>query len=653
MRRVATFALVGGLAGALAGAVAGSVPPLLAAPAAAAVPAALSVSGMQPAPGVVRFLLTARGLPVNTALDPAGVSASTGGTPLAVAAQHVSSSAAANLPPRALVVVLDVSGSVAGARLAGARVAARELAADLPGDVRLGLIAVSGAPRVLLAPTADRAAFVSALDKLTARGDTALYDGVRLGLSTMQGAGFGPGSDRRELVLSDGGDNASTTPRSALLAELTAAKLPVDVVAFQADALGTANMTAMAGAAGGHVLTANASSLTAAFRTAAGSFSEVLAVQARVPDRFAGRHGQLTVSVRLATGTLTAVVPVTFGPPVAGPPPMPVAAVGSWLSTPVMWGIVGVVFASLLVLVMVLAWPRRDARGRVEQIGRFGPARFSPTPVPPAGNGGTALTRTLLDASASFVRSRNLEQRIGLGLEQAGMRVRPHEWLIIQAGAVFAGALLGLAVLGLAGLPLGGLAGWLVTRLYRGVRTDQRTRRFADQLPDALQLVTGSLRSGFSLGQSLDSVVREAPAPISDEFGRALAEHRLGSDLADALARVADRTRNEDLMWVVMAVRIQREVGGNLAEVLSTAVDTMRERGRLRRHVRALSAEGRLSAWILVGLPLLLAAFMFTFRYAYMRPLITNPIGILMLVIGAVLMVVGIFWMTRVVRVEA
>jgi tight adherence protein B len=189
--------------------------------------------------------------------------------------------------------------------------------------------------------------------------------------------------------------------------------------------------------------------------------------------------------------------------------------------------------------------------------------------------------------------------------------------------------------------------------LYRTIRTDRRTTLFNDQLPDALQLVIGSLKAGFSLPQALDSLVREAPEPVAAEIGRATSEHRLGADVSDALERVAVRARSEDLAWAVMAVRIQREVGGNLAEVLQTTVDTMRERARLRRHVRALSAEGRISAWILIGLPIALGGFMFLFRADYLAPLFTERLGQVLVLGGSLLFVVGIFWMTRVIRVEA
>jgi Flp pilus assembly protein TadB len=188
--------------------------------------------------------------------------------------------------------------------------------------------------------------------------------------------------------------------------------------------------------------------------------------------------------------------------------------------------------------------------------------------------------------------------------------------------------------------------------MHQRRRADRRTRAFATLLPDALQLRIGSLRTGFSLSQAIDAMARELPDPISTEFGRALAETRLGVDLEDALERLADRMKSTDLAWAVVAVRVQREVGGNLAEVLETTMDTMRERDALRRHVRALSAEGRLSAWVLIALPIGVGAFMFLFRAEYLRPLYTEPLGILMLSGAVILVAVGAFWLSRVVKVE-
>ena len=310
------------------------------------------------------------------------------------------------------------------------------------------------------------------------------------------------------------------------------------------------------------------------------------------------------------------------------------------------------VFAAIVLLVAALIWPRSRRHERIKQIAQFGPARTVPTQTPTEDKQGNVVSRTALKAAAELVRVRGNEAGIALKLERAGMGLRPHEWVLIRGLSVIGGALLGLFLVSVVGAVLGAALGFLITMLYQSIRTSRRAEAFADQLPEGLQLVVGSLRSGFSLPQALDSLVRESPAPLSQEFGRALTEYRLGGDLADALERVANRSGNRDLMWALMAVRIQREVGGNLAEVLQTAVETMRERARLHRHVRSLSAEGRLSAYVLIALPIVLALFTYFTRPDYLQPLFTDPVGIMMLLVGAVLLVAGIVWITRIVKVE-
>jgi tight adherence protein B len=311
------------------------------------------------------------------------------------------------------------------------------------------------------------------------------------------------------------------------------------------------------------------------------------------------------------------------------------------------------VFLALVAIVIVVAWPRQLPARRIKQIAHFGPRRSRGATRLESGSPATAIARTALAATATVVRSRGMEARIALRLERAGMTLQPHEWVLLRALVTIAGGIVLFVVLGLPGALLGLALGFLATMLYQTIRVDRRESRFSDQLPDALQLVIGSLKSGFALPQALDALVSESPEPIRSEFGRAMAEHRLGADLADALERMAQRTGSHDLVWAVMCIRIQREVGGNLAEVLQTTVDTMRERSRLRRHVRSLSAEGRLSAWVLIALPLFLGLFMFVFRRSYMVPLVTDPTGVTLLVAGSLLFVLGVIWLVRVVKVEA
>jgi tight adherence protein B len=194
--------------------------------------------------------------------------------------------------------------------------------------------------------------------------------------------------------------------------------------------------------------------------------------------------------------------------------------------------------------------------------------------------------------------------------------------------------------------------GLVLPFLYLSIKESRRKSEFAKQLPDTLQLLSGSLAAGYSLPQAVDTVVRESSGPMAAELNRALVETRLGVPMEDALDTVARRMDSIDFAWVVMAIRIQRDVGGNLAEVLSTVAATMRERERLRRQVDVLSAEGRLSAIILGALPLLFVLYLVLVRPAYIGLLITSPLGIMMIVVGVSLLVGGAFWLRKVVTVE-
>jgi tight adherence protein B len=232
--------------------------------------------------------------------------------------------------------------------------------------------------------------------------------------------------------------------------------------------------------------------------------------------------------------------------------------------------------------------------------------------------------------------------------------MRPHEWLLLRLSVLFASVLV-LSVLGSPwyfGALLGVVVGWGSTAVYHRLRAARRVNAFAEQLPDALQLIIGSLRSGFSLTQSVDAMTKELGDPLSTEFGRALGETRLGVDIEDALNRVAVRMNSRDLGFTVVAIRVQREIGGNLAEVLATTVATMRERAMLHRQVRALSAEGRISAYVLIALPITVLLYMIAVRGSYLTPLFSSPIGLILAVFGVFELALGTFWMLKVVKVE-
>ena len=247
--------------------------------------------------------------------------------------------------------------------------------------------------------------------------------------------------------------------------------------------------------------------------------------------------------------------------------------------------------------------------------------------------GNSQVARSAVELAGRVVQRRDFETELGRRLESAGVPLRAAEWMLIHIGVALALAFLLLLVSGGAILPTvsASLLGLAAPWLYLSFKESRRTSAFLGQLPDTLQLVAGSLSAGYAMAQAIDTVVREGQQPITGEFNRALIEARLGVPIEDALDGVATRMKSKDFAWVVMAIRIQREVGGNLAELLTTVAGTLRERERLRRQVRVLSAEGRLSAWILGLLPPGFSLYLLLVRPEYLRPLVTDPLGWLML----------------------
>ncbi|MEU0882988.1 VWA domain-containing protein [Lentzea sp. NPDC005914] len=511
-------------------------------------------------------------------------------------------------PSRGVVVLLDTSGSMAPDRIVVARQAIATYVGSLPADVQVGLVAFSSQASLVLAPTADRGALTGALDRLQAKGDTSLFDAVPVGLSALQGF-----SERRMVIVSDGEDTVSRSTVDAAVSAVASAGVPTDVIGFQ---YSDEALRRIASAAGGRLLTASdAAALAAAFAALA------------VPSSVAPAPAPVSVA---------APAPVVVAPPVVTPGQ-------NWLAGVLIAGTFLVVF---LIVFMVLT-PRRSVAGRRLEHHLDQYTKQEPVVQEESQAAQTAVVWT------ARVMSADGTARTADRLDLAGMKASAAEWTLLRVcGSAVLAAVLSLVTTWWIGIPLGALCGWLLTALYVRMRISKRRAAFADQLPDVLQLVASSLRSGFSLAQSIDAVVRDDTQPTAGEFSRALAATRIGAELEDALERVAFRMNSADLAWVVMAVRIQRQVGGNLAEVLMNTVATMRERAQTRRHVRALSAEGRLSAYVLVGLPVALALFLFLFRPEYMRPLYTTLMGLVMLGGAFVLLVLGSLWMRKLVRVE-
>ena len=237
-------------------------------------------------------------------------------------------------------------------------------------------------------------------------------------------------------------------------------------------------------------------------------------------------------------------------------------------------------------------------------------------------------------------------------LEEAHIPMRPGEFVIVSLAAGLAlGAVLtgvtGAWIFGVIGLALGPVGG--VAFLKRKITA--RRNAFAEQLPDALSLIASSLSAGHTFLRAIQMMCEESEPPMSEEFARVVAETRLGDPVVDALARMAQRLQLRDLDWVVQAIRIQQTVGGKLADLLHTLADFIRAREEVRREVRVLTAEGRMSAWVLGGLPLFLLLAIQVMDPEYMKPMFQGW-GIAVLAATAASVAIGTSIIFRMIKIE-
>lgn len=262
------------------------------------------------------------------------------------------------------------------------------------------------------------------------------------------------------------------------------------------------------------------------------------------------------------------------------------------------------------------------------------------------------LLRRAIDAVAEAAARRGLLAIVESKIDQADLPIRPAEALFMYLVCGVLGGILGLLLgniyWGLACLVAVGVIPWIVV----AVIAFRRTHAFVAQLPDMLQLLGTTLRSGFSVLQGLDTVAVQLPEPMGKEMRHVVAEARLGRPLASALDEVARRVHSEDFEWVVSAIGIQREVGGNLAELLDIVADTMNARARLRQEAHTLTAEGRMGAIVLSILPVAIGLFIYTVNPGYLTPLFHSTSGKIMFFGCIVLAVAGMEWMRRVVKIE-
>lgn len=555
--------------------------------------------------------------------------------------------------PIGIVLAIDTSEAMKqGDAVTKAKAAAVAMVEAKQPNQKFAVVAFNGIARPVVNFTDDAKLLTDGINGLQASNDSAMWSGLSMAAGLF--ADDAASDLQPNVVLVSGapdtvsGKGAFDGARSGLRGEHAAVfvvgvqqQTPIDGTSLAQLALDTG---------GRYIETQTPDSLTQILS----GFGNALSNQAIVEYTSLGGK---SLEIEVGVGVLTTKAYVSPGTVAEGSQVSPTVVDGS-KSPPFFRGTVGLVVIGIL----SLAGVGLILYGVIEIVGternQLSRALRPYSDEPEEGRdfskiADSEIIKKAVASTARLADERGLLQVVERKLEQADLPLRPAEALFFTAVAAVVAMVVGLAVGKLIGMAVAGLVFAYLPIFTVNTLARRRRRKFTAQLPDTLQLLGGSLRAGYSLVQGLDAVSKQADAPMGQELQRAMGEARLGRPVDEALQEISDRMGSDDFEWTVMAIKIQREVGGNLAELLDTVAETMVARERLRREVRALTAEGRLSAYVLCALPFGVGTVISVLNPSYMTPMWHNFLGQVAVAVAMVMVIVGYVVMTKLIEIEA
>lgn len=552
-----------------------------------------------------------------------------------------------------VVVVLDTSRATGNRRIQEMKAAANKFSPGNPGINRAGLVTTGAGPLVAVDLTDSKEAWSTDSKPvgMAPKDGSALAAGLTLATAQLATSDV----PRDIVVLQAGGVTLSADDDAAIRRDLRTTESRLFVINVDGDTAATSPLSSVVNDLGGRFIATSESGIGASADSVADNIAHQFTFAVPLKDvtsrrnltlRFGGVDTTISVQPGGLLNTPQELAPMTTAPP-------------TWTDRLVGPATKWVVVALALLGAGGLAWAALSIVVRESNTVRDRLAAYSlDHEAAPAEEkeelniGNSELLRRAVATSSDFADQRGMTERIELALERADVKLHAGEVIVLSAlapvaVAVFTYLLFGNPILAL----LGAIVGAFLPKLIIGRKAKKRLRQFDNQLPDALQLLAGTLRAGFSISQAIAAVADEVEDPMGGELRRVVAEAQLGRKMEDALASAAERLDSQDFRWTVLAIKIQREVGGNLSELLTTVADTMVQRQRLLRDVRALTAEGRMSAWVLGALPIGLIGFMAVANPDYLHPL-TYGAGLVISIVMAVMMGLGFLWMNKIITIE-
>jgi tight adherence protein B len=549
--------------------------------------------------------------------------------------QPVQGETAVNLAnDKSVVLAVDRSQSMRGTPIARARAAAQAFADTKPSGDQIAVSTFATQPLMLTGfstGTTDADAVLRSIG-VDAHPGTTLYDDVVL---TANALSHQSSSARVLIIVTDGNETTSHATLDQAIATARNAHVAIYIVGIESSSFDPTPLKALTRGTGGHYYAASDTSVLGAIYA---SIADELRRTWRIDYLTASRPGQqLSISVR-APGSGVASTAVT----ISGEPNV---APGKSTLPKSVFTTTGTLFVALAVGLLVMVAIRLVFRkSRSEEMRRRIQPHVvdEPKKVVKQKRERSSALRSLFSSTEHVLGKTTVWSWLGGLLERGDVPLKTVEFAYVILGAgLFTGFV--LSVSGLHGIFLfvGFAIGALLPIAFVWRKSRKRLNAFDEQLPDLLMSVAASLKAGHSFKQGIQTIVEEAQDPAKKEFQRVIAETSLGRPLDDALADMADRLGSKNFSFIVTAVTIQNQVGGSLAGLFDMVADTVRQRQMFARKIKALTAMGRASAYVLIALPIFLACLLTLLNHKYMSPLFFTSSGHKLIIVGLVMMCIG------------
>jgi len=561
--------------------------------------------------------------------------------------------------PVGIALVIDTSGSMKGSPIVDAANAANTFIDEIGTSDRIALIGFSDKATVYSNFSSNKQQLKDSILHFSAAGETALFDGIIKGLDQFDNSN--EINHRYLIVLSDGKDTASISNVGEVVERSKEKNVTVYSIALLSKDFDPEDIGRIAEETGGELLTTTDSKDLAGFYSL---ISQKIRNQYKISfESLKPGTENIDIKIAIKKSDVSDSIKITY------PNPFYTYSSSNVISDPIadtryafagIWWFKSAIFALVFVSVTLLIYllstvmvkNKKDLKSRIDSYANSAMNKNLEDELNEKDK-----KKSILSKLSNFISKLSSGKKFGELFEQklrrAGMSLKGTEFIFIHITIVIVStfvtflltknsSLMIMIVIVVIFLPF----------LFINFKIGQRLKKFNEQLPDTLQLVEGALKAGYSLNQSLSMIIEETKPPISEEFKITLSEIRIGLTEKEALENMAARINSELFNWVVKAINIQREVGGNLAEIMDIIANTIREKDRVLRQIKALVSEGKLSAYVLIGLPIIIALGLSMLNRSYISVLVTTKLGLGMLALAVILMIAGIIWILRITKIE-